>query len=456
MWLRAKLSRLRTQKKVVSLVVSLTVAISIGLSLGMLTSCTPSSPPPASSSLPPASESWHAGNFRFLEATSGDLVTFVQGLEHPKQGGYGKVSSTRKGNFNAFLDTLFAAINASLIDGNTGDWCAVQASASSAGYAIARFYDTGSGRWFVQGRDTTSFGQAYFFINPFAKRNIVIEVPHDGFETDTGTEGARLFKALAARALIINKEHRCSDPDPSACASNVATQVCSGALRESDMAHHTANTFYLLHVRYNDMDSQTKFVQLHGFTSSANDMAEIGDGTNNDVNPSSVSNSFVNILRTFVPVAAAVHSCQEGTGDPPSKLCGETNVEARYSHQPNTSECPPAAGVSSARFLHIEQALTLRDDDESDGWFWGDVRDAVLATFSDCNVNTTDCTLGPAQTQFEGLTCATAARARNTLRRRGDTDPEQDNRDRGPAGDTAGLRLDAEQARAAGVVWGRL
>ncbi|MGH8605315.1 MAG: hypothetical protein ACREXR_21750, partial [Gammaproteobacteria bacterium] len=109
---------------------------------------------------------------------------------------------------------------------------------------------------------------------------------------------------------------------------------------------------YLLHVRYNDMDSQTKFVQLHGFTSSANDMAEIGDGTNNDVNPSSVSNSFVNILRTFVPVAAAVHSCQEGTGDPPSNLCGETNVEARYSHQPNTSECPPAASASISGILN--------------------------------------------------------------------------------------------------------
>jgi hypothetical protein len=343
---------------------------------------------------------------------SSDLVTFVQGSEHPNQGNYGKLSSARKANFNALLDTLFGAIDASLAEGNNGDWCAVKSKASAAGYAIARFYDTASGRWFIHGFDTTSFGQAFFFINPFAKRNIVIEVPHEGFESDTGSEGARLFKALAARALIVNKEHRCSDPDRSACA-NAATTVCYGSLRESDVAHHTANTFYLLHVRFNDMDSQTKFVQLHGFTSLPTDMAEIGDGTNIDVAGSSVSNVFANSLRSKVPDPAAVHSCQAEPGDPPSNLCGETNVEGRYSNKPNTSDCPPAASSSSARFLHIEQALTLRNDDDSDGWFWGDIGDALLATWPDCNMNNgaTDCSLGPRQVEPEGLTCSNAPTA---------------------------------------------
>src|SRR5919197_2873742 len=169
---------------------------------------------------------WHAGNFRYLEAVSGDLLTFVQGLTHPNSGGYGKLSTTRKANFNALLDELFTAINDSLADGSTGDWCGVQTKASAAGYAVRRFYDTSTGRWFVYGYDTTSFGQSYFFINPFAKRNIVIEVPHEDLEYGTKVEGVRLFRALAARALIINKEHRCSDPDTSACALNQSTAVC--------------------------------------------------------------------------------------------------------------------------------------------------------------------------------------------------------------------------------------
>lgn len=409
MWARGKQSRFRPLIGLVSLLVLFTIAVSTKLA-GRPKA--PSTPTFRTS----ASVLWHAGNFRYLEPMSDDLVNFVQGLQHPKSQGYGKLSSTRKAYFNALLDSLFAAIDASLIDGNRGDWCAVKSRASAAGYAIFRFYDAESGRWLVYGFDTSSFGQAYFFINPFAKRNIVIEVPHEGSETNTGSEGARLFKALAARALIINKEHRCSDPEESSCAS-ADTEACPNFLRESDVAHHTANTFYLLHVRYNDMDPQTKFVQLHGFNSSPTDRAEIGDGTNKDVAVNSVSNTFANSLRSRVPNVAAVHSCQEYSGNPPSNLCGETNVEGRYSNHPDASECPAAVSLSSGRFLHIEQALTLRDEDNSDGWYWGDVRDALLATWPDCNMNNgaTDCTLGSAQTQYSGLTCPPAATAREKV-----------------------------------------
>jgi hypothetical protein len=351
---------------------------------------------------------WHAGNFRELEAMSGDLVTFVQGLEHPKSGGYVKLSSTRQANFTLFLDALFTAIEASLADGSSGDWCGVKTKASAADYAIYRFYDTESGRWFVYAYDTTVFGQAYFFINPFAKRNIVIEAPHEGFEFGTKTQGVRLFKALAARALVINKEHRCSDPHDSACSGE--TNVCDdrgGRFRESDVAHHTANTFHLLHMRYTDMDLVTKFVQLHGFDASRGDMVEIGDGTTNDHAPDSVSVLFANNLGAYVPKRQAVHSCQQSVGDPPSGLCGSSNVQARYTNNPGGDACVTFTSTYSARFLHLEQGEPLRDDDQSDGWDWGDIRDALRDTWPDCNMNNgaTDCTLGPQQTQYSTLTC---------------------------------------------------
>jgi hypothetical protein len=352
---------------------------------------------------------WHAGNFRYLDDMSGDLVMFVQGLEHPNRGGYGKLSSTRTANFNLFLDALFTAIEASLADGSTGDWCGVQTKAGAAGYAISRFYDTESGRWFVYVYDTTPFGQAYFFINPFAKRNIVIEVPHEGFEAGTKTQGARLFKTLAARALLINKEHRCSDPDSSDCSgeTNVCGGRCSGRFCESDVAHHTANTFHLLHVRYTDMDPVTKFVQLHGFDASPSDMAEIGDGTTNDSAPDSVSVLFANNLDKYVPTPRAVDSCQQYVGDPPSGLCGSSNVQARYTNNPGGDACLTFTNTYSARFLHLEQGEPLRDDDHSDEWDWGDIRDALLDTWPDCNMNNgaTDCSLGPQQTQYSTLTC---------------------------------------------------
>jgi hypothetical protein len=355
---------------------------------------------------------WPAGNFRHLEDMSGDLVTFVQGLEHPKIGGYGKLSQTRQANFNLFLDALFTAIEASLADGATGDWCGVKTKASAAGYAIYRFYDTDSGRWFVYAYDTTPFGQAYFFINPFAKRNIVIEVPHEGFEFGTKTQGARLFKALAARALMINKEHRCSDPNSSPCSGK--TNVCGDRsdngdpFRESDVAHHTANTFHLLHMRYTDMDPVTKFVQLHGFNATASDMVEIGDGTTNDYAPDSVSVLFANNLGKYVPKPAAVDSCQQYVGAPPSGLCGSTNVQARYTNNPGGDACMTFTSTYSARFLHLEQGEPLRDDDSSDGWDWGDIRDALRDTWPDCNMNNgaIDCSLGSQQARDSTLTCS--------------------------------------------------
>ena len=138
------------------------------------------------------------------DSMPGDLVAFVDALDHPDKGTYVPVLDTdaRKTNFNALLDALFSAIDASLSDG-AGDWCDVKSKAAAAGYAVVRFFDTDSGRWFVFGQDTSASGQAYFFINPFAKRNIVIEVPHEGLESGTGSEGARIFKELAARALIV-------------------------------------------------------------------------------------------------------------------------------------------------------------------------------------------------------------------------------------------------------------
>jgi hypothetical protein len=53
----------------------------------------------------------------------------------------------------------------------------------------------------------------------------------------------------------------------------------------------------------------------------------------------------------------------------------------------DAGSCPSAANVSSGRFLHVAQAPTLRDDDNNDGWYWGDVRDALLATWPACNMN---------------------------------------------------------------------
>lgn len=353
---------------------------------------------------------WHAGNFRYLNAMTDSLLTYAGNLHHPTAGGYGKLSSTRKANFNMFLDSLFIAIDDSLNDGATGDWCGVKTKAANAGYEIVRFYDTDTGRWFVHGYDKTSFGQSYFFINPFAKRNLVIEAPHDGYEQGIALEGARLFTSLAARALIVNKEDRCSDPDSTGCNIGTTTACNDGRIRESDVAHEVSNTFQLLHVRFTDADAVTKFVQLHGFDydpTKHSTKAVVGDGSTTDVRLNSASVTFANALNQFVPAASAAVSCQQSAGKPNPPLCGEASVQGRYANDPLVDACANFTGSYGGRFIHVEQAQTVRDNDDGDGWYWGDIKDALILTWGDCNMNNgaTDCTLGPQQTQYTTLAC---------------------------------------------------
>lgn len=351
---------------------------------------------------------WHAGNFRYLDAESGSLLQDVGNLAHPTQGGYGRLSSTRKANFNLLLDALFAAIDNSLIDGDTGDWCDVKVKAANAGYDLIRYYDTDSGRWFVHGRDRTSFGQSYFYINPFAKRNIVIEVPHEPYDSGTAVQGARIFKDLAARALIINKEDRCSDPDTSTQCNPGSSSACSdGRIRESDVAHNNDNTFHLLHVRFSDRDGGTKFVQLHGFRAEpGRQNAVVGDSSNRDVGSGAISNTFVSNLRGKIFSPSSVSSCQESAGNPNPSFCGESNAQGRYTNNGDACTFTP---TSSGRFLHIEQGPSLRDDDESDGMSWKDISDTLKLTWSNIYMNNgaTDDTLGPRQTQYGTLSCST-------------------------------------------------
>jgi len=344
---------------------------------------------------------WYEGTFRYLPAVQANLVAFVGDLSHPNQGGYGKVSSSRAGKFDTMLKALFEAIERAHVDGALPDWCGVRELAAQAGYELQRFREEATGRWLLYGWDTTTYGQAYFFINPEPQRNVIVEAPHDPFDWATGKQGARIFMALAARAFLLNKEHRCSDPDATPCSGT--TSACHGYYRESDVAHHTANTFHLLHRYLSDNDPDTRFVQLHGFAGNENDYVEASDGSRNKNNPSSVSIAFINALKKLVPTPNAVFSCQDPKDPPPLGLCATTNVQARATHDPFIDACTEGTKKTSGRFLHIEQAKALRQDSPSKGWSWTQVRDALHETWPDCRQP--GCALGPPLPNAEGCTC---------------------------------------------------
>jgi hypothetical protein len=351
---------------------------------------------------------WEEGSIRVLPAIEVDLVEHVLSLEHPNEGDYVVLEAERQASFEALLTALDTALALTLSDPEAADWCGVLELAEAAGYEIHRLRDTATGRWLVYGADTTAGGQAYFFVNPEAKRDLVIEVPHHPFDSNTAQEGARILVSLSARALLLAKEHRCSDPDDAQCPAN--TTACGGSYRESDVAHDPRNTFHVLHAWYVEK-SESRFVQLHGFDAPDGDLAEIGDGTNNDVDPRSIANVFAEHLGELVGDPSAVFSCQAEVGAPPAAMCGGSNVQAHATHAPRADACP-STGDGTNRFLHVEQSATLRDEDETDEASWTDVRDALALTWPDCTLGRgpRDCDLGPAQGSPRACACGQACR----------------------------------------------
>ena len=109
-----------------------------------------------------------------------------------------------------------------------------------------------------------------------------------------------------------------------------------------------------------------------------------------------------------MPDPDAVHSCQGAAGDPPTGLCGSTNAQGRHTNAPTGDACTDSTTVSGGRFLHVEQDLTLRDDDPIDGWSWQQVSDALHDLWPECALDGGGCALGPAQPAEPDCPCGQA------------------------------------------------
>jgi hypothetical protein len=213
-----------------------------------------------------------------------DLANFVadaRHMPHPRRG-YTVPERVRSEGFNALLDSVFSAID-SMLAGypqGTKPWCdVVQHQAPSAHYAILRLWEQDSHRYFIYLKDTSTAGtqEAYIIINPEPTRNLLIEVPHardsqdpKTYEDYTAQEGAKVFKDLGARALLINGATRCASPTLSRCTGGTTTQCrpdgSSQPVTVADAAHNTTTFFYLANQRFNRRYSTIKIAQLHGKT----------------------------------------------------------------------------------------------------------------------------------------------------------------------------------------------
>jgi hypothetical protein len=330
-----------------------------------------------------ASHLWHEMNFRYLPQSSFDLVTWVSNL--PRYETFVPMDATRQERFRAFMDALLTAVERTLVNNISADWCGVRARAAAAGYEVRRLFETGKKRWMVYAYDVAGSGQPYVFIapNPNPQRNLVVESPHNTYDRLSGRLAAQMFLDANGRAFILNKAHRCVGP-VSTCSG---TGRCSGVHKIADGAHAgTANAFQIVHATLHDRWAGSRFAQVHGFGNATTqpDFAEISDGTSNDLYGGSlaftnVSTVYVERLKRYIPASAqsGIWACEAIVGSPPNNMCGNDNTQGRYTngndatHTTTSAEaCTTPQYNYTGRFLHLEAGREFRDDSETDGMSW--------------------------------------------------------------------------------------
>jgi hypothetical protein len=339
---------------------------------------------------------WESGTFSELPLRgAGDLATYVDQLPHPQS--YTALTAARATQVEAMFDAINNAIAAMIGENLRVNWCAAVDAAGTAGYRLGRYYDTVSSRWFIIGEDGSGTGQAYLIINPEPKRDLIAEAPHvyarnDKLEGRTDTQGVLILRDTLGRALLINGADRCQG-SPGGCGGTFSSSaVCDDfdegdPFRQSDVGHNTDNAFHVLHQKFNDVASSTRFVQLHGNVDARLPRGgiSVSDGRTTP-NASSLATLFVTNIQGL-PTGALALSAVNNCATESNILCGFRNVQGRYTNDATAPCNSVAMKQGGTRFLHLEQrsgSPSLIDRPQP-------VIDALRATFA-CSGN---CSLPP-------------------------------------------------------------
>lgn len=220
---------------------------------------------------------------------------------------------------------------------NSSEKLSEAASALTAiNYAMVRFIDV-SGRVFYIAREASGFNRGWglyivYMKAPSLYRNLMIEVPHIGYDEFTEKIGVRSFIQAYAGFLLIAGAHRNAN-------SNAV----------ADVAHTEQCVFHVVHKTWCTNTSTT--VQIHGF-------AETSAGR--ELYPQIILSSGTPEGSSAVTKMSHVLS-QNGLtvgifdGTKYTDLGGTTNVQGRY------------ARSVGAKFIHMEIARAVRSSSELNG-----------------------------------------------------------------------------------------
>jgi hypothetical protein len=242
-----------------------------------------------------------------------------------------------------------------------GDVPSAMTGLNALNYDLNTLNDASGKSYLVAQERSAGFrGLGTYIVDSNYTRNVIVEVPHPLWDTNTPEEGFYVFQGLDARALFIAGTHRCANPDtPSAC-SGTTTSCNTGSIpvRISDAPHFTGNFMYAGHGAGLQLDPQPISLNLHGNSSEPVDVT-LSDGTRI---PGSDTDLVHRLRNALAARSVSVGSCNfPDDGLTAQNLCGTTNVQGRLSNgSPET--CGTNATTASGLFLHIEQHLNVRND----------------------------------------------------------------------------------------------
>ncbi len=198
-------------------------------------------------------------------------------------------------------------------------------------------------------------GTARFALRIGEARNIIIGVPHGRYELYTMTQGVELFEDLAARALIVNGAHRCTNTSHSGTKGQ--TSVCGKweFYRDSDLAHVRNSIFQWVHQILADRFYNDWVISIHGKSGSG---IHVSNGTTCAISETIPSAMLVSEMeKDAILKTEGIKSCNlfPGVRKITTELCGTSNVQGRYLNGFD-SNCKSVTD----RFIHIEQPINVR------------------------------------------------------------------------------------------------
>lgn len=212
------------------------------------------------------------------------------------------------------------------------------------------------------------YGWGTVIVNPHAKRELHMQIPHPQYEPGTAHQGIRLFQWSQARSFTLAGTHRNSSTNQS---------LCQKRYKDSDPTHNVQHLFHTttaaLHAHYQERKTPFVVVQFHGMPFYACQGADVYMSYGHNVAPKEAST--LSALQTHLQQANPGWRVHVPGGPITCPYHGSDNVQSRLLNGvPGPQVCHTQPVRTSERFIHIVQAPGPYREPE----YWIDAVNAVF------------------------------------------------------------------------------